>query len=258
MFGVRTTSLGDGRPTTFAYALAYLPQSSAKRKTMLGRLTGSAPAAAHAQRNNVKSETPIFVMVHLRLSSALVPSDPTVRCCKRPLPQWPWGLGWIAPVRSVRIPVPKGIAMEITTIDALCGAIAKSQLLTHDQLRELIPQWRQADGPGGSTGPERFLQWLVQHGDLTQFQADRVAKGYTTGYFLHTYKLVDRIGQGRMAGIYKAEHTLGQVVALKVLPPSRAKEPLGIGRFKREARLALKLKHPNVVRAFQVGYEAGL
>src|SRR5262249_20791579 len=77
-------------------------------------------------------------------------------------------------------------------------------------------------------------------------------------FFLGEYKILDRIGRGRMAGVYKAVHQLGQVVAIKVLPPSKAKDPRTLGRFTREARLALKLKHPNVVRAFQVGEVNGL
>ena len=53
-------------------------------------------------------------------------------------------------------------------------------------------------------------------------------------------------------------HQLGQVVAIKVLPPSRSKDPQTLGRFQRETRLAVRLKHPNVVRSFQVGQHKGL
>src|SRR5262249_15091776 len=60
------------------------------------------------------------------------------------------------------------------------------------------------------------------------------------------------------AGVYKAIHQLGQVVAIKVLPPSKAKDPHMLARFLRESRLAMRLKHPNVVRAFQVGEVNGL
>jgi hypothetical protein len=51
---------------------------------------------------------------------------------------------------------------------------------------------------------------------------------------------------------------LGLVVAIKVLPPSRAKDAQMFARFQREARLGLCLKHPNVVRGFQVGETNGL
>jgi serine/threonine protein kinase len=53
-------------------------------------------------------------------------------------------------------------------------------------------------------------------------------------------------------------HHLGQTVAIKVLPPSRSKNALFLGRFQREAALALRLKHPNVVRSFQLGEANGL
>src|SRR5260370_30335680 len=61
-----------------------------------------------------------------------------------------------------------------------------------------------------------------------------------------------------MAGVYKATHQVGQVVAIKVLPPSRAKDVQMYARFQREARLAMCLRHPNIVRAFQVGETNGL
>jgi serine/threonine protein kinase len=48
------------------------------------------------------------------------------------------------------------------------------------------------------------------------------------------------------------------VVAIKVLPPSRAKSSQMLARFQREARLSLKLKHPNVVRSYQLGESKGV
>src|SRR5207253_9275578 len=53
-------------------------------------------------------------------------------------------------------------------------------------------------------------------------------------------------------------HRTGQTVAIKILPPSKAKDPLILGRFQRESRLALRLKHPNIVRTFQAGEHNGL
>ena len=61
-----------------------------------------------------------------------------------------------------------------------------------------------------------------------------------------------------MGGVYKAVHAFGQLVALKILPASRAKNTHVLGRFQREARLLTQLDHPNVVRAFQVGESGGV
>ena len=93
---------------------------------------------------------------------------------------------------------------------------------------------------------------------MTEYQASLLVRGHADGFFLNEYKILDRLGKGRMAGVYKAQHRLGQIFAVKVLPPSRAADPNFLGRFQREAKLAMRLKHPNIVRAFQVGQAGGL
>ena len=71
------------------------------------------------------------------------------------------------------------------------------------------------------------------------------------------YKIVKKLGQGGMGAVYQAEHlALGRVVALKILPPKMAEEePDAVERFKREARSAAVLEHPNVVTTYAVGSE---
>jgi serine/threonine protein kinase len=125
-------------------------------------------------------------------------------------------------------------------------------------MKTMYQRW--ADARIANAGLSQFTKWLVANQFVTEYQASLLAKGHgePTVYFLNQYRILDRLGRGRMAGVYKAMHTLGQVVAIKVLPPSQAKNPQMLGRFEREARLSLKLKHPNVVRSFQVGEAGGL
>ena len=104
----------------------------------------------------------------------------------------------------------------------------------------------------------QFSKWLVANNYTTDYQIGLLVKGHTESFYLNQYRILERIGRGRMAGVYKAAHPLGQTVAIKVFPPSKAKHPTLLGRFQREARLAIRLKHPNVVRAFQVGDSDGL
>src|SRR5262249_55084346 len=82
-------------------------------------------------------------------------------------------------------------------------------------------------------------------------------RGHTEGFFLSQYKILDRIGRGRMAGVYRAKDAEGNVVAIKVLPPSKAKDPVLLARFQREARIAQTLAHLNVLRAREVGESSG-
>ncbi len=135
--------------------------------------------------------------------------------------------------------------------------LVRTRLVTDAEVNALHERW-QAAGGTASGEAAAFARWLVKEQYLTSYQADRLLRGHADHYFFGPYKLLDRIGQGRMAGVFKAVHRLGQVVAIKVLPPSKARDPQALRRFRREARLALRLKHPNVVRTFQTGAEGEL
>jgi serine/threonine protein kinase len=146
--------------------------------------------------------------------------------------------------------------MELT-VQNVYGLLLRSKLLPLDQAKTMYDRWN-ADARDAAGNLQAFTRWVVAHRYLTDYQASLLARGHADGFFLNQYKILDRLGKGRMAGVYKAVHELGQVVAIKVLPPSKARDPQFLARFQREARLAFKLKHPNIVRAFQVGMAAGL
>jgi serine/threonine-protein kinase len=73
------------------------------------------------------------------------------------------------------------------------------------------------------------------------------------------YELIEKIGQGGMAEVYKARHAgEGRIVALKILTSSAASDPQVVFRFQREARLLLRLRHPNIVPVEDFRVEDGL
>lgn len=104
---------------------------------------------------------------------------------------------------------------------------------------------------------ESLRRSLIAHKQLTDYQAALLMRGLADGFFLGPYRILELIAKGRMAGVYKASHESGQVVAIKVLPASKAKDAETLARFKREARLMTRLDHPNVVRSFHVGEGSG-
>lgn len=63
-----------------------------------------------------------------------------------------------------------------------------------------------------------------------------------------------KLGQGAMGAVYLAKNAEGKEVALKVLPPNLAQDQEFLERFRREARAASKLTHPNIVAALDVGF----
>jgi len=73
------------------------------------------------------------------------------------------------------------------------------------------------------------------------------------------YRLVELIGEGGMALVYKAECSLlCRMVAIKILRPQYANDIEFVERFRREARSAASLSHPNVVNIYDVGQEDGI
>ncbi len=71
------------------------------------------------------------------------------------------------------------------------------------------------------------------------------------------YRLVERIGEGGMAHVWRAQNRLGRSVAIKILKRRRVDEPVQRERFLREAELATRVQHANVVRIEAVGTERG-
>jgi serine/threonine protein kinase len=144
-----------------------------------------------------------------------------------------------------------------TSVESVCNLMARSRLLAADGIRAARQQWLQAAGASAADAG-LFAKWLVAGGHITEYQAAVLLGRRQEPLALGPYLISTRIVQGRMAGVYKASHTQGQVVAIKQLPAARAADAQTLARFQREARLAVRLQQPNVVRTFQAGEEAGL
>jgi serine/threonine protein kinase len=100
---------------------------------------------------------------------------------------------------------------------------------------------------------------LVRDGLLTPFQAERLLCGKWRNFILSgKYKVLKPLGWGGMADVCLCEHlVMRRRVAVKVLP-SRSSDPVALERFRREARAVARLRHPNIVAAYDIDHDGEL
>ncbi len=119
-----------------------------------------------------------------------------------------------------------------------------SGILARDTLREFLPP------NAAPKNAEELARELVRQRKLTKFQAAQLCQGKGKSLVLGNYVLMDKIGQGGMGAVYKAEHRrMKRLVAIKMLPPQMMNDAAAAARFQREVQAAAKLRHQNIVAA---------
>jgi serine/threonine-protein kinase len=134
--------------------------------------------------------------------------------------------------------------------ERLAHALVSRDLVTREEVQ------RCRSGDGAAPGPEALLRRLVKAGLLTAGQADRARQELSAllAQKVPGFELLEKVGQGSMGTVYKARQvSMNRLVAVKVLHPRVAADPTLLADLTREAHLAARLGHNNIVQAIDVG-----
>lgn len=139
-------------------------------------------------------------------------------------------------------------------------AALASGLVSNEELGEALSALcldDRAPDTAGTPDDAALAAKLVEMGKLNRWQATHLAAGRSK-FTLKDYRILDSIGRGGMAEVYKAEHgIMRRVVALKVLPRAKS-TPGAIASFAREIQAQAQLDHENLVRAFDAGHDGNV
>ncbi len=137
------------------------------------------------------------------------------------------------------------------SVEEFLKTVVRSGLLERDNLLEALrgfPVEQRQDTLA-------LAEHLIRSGKLSRFQARKLMQGVARGLILGSFQILSMIGKGGMGRVYLARDSRnGQLIALKVLPPSKArsKERLLV-RFQREMELSRKVSHPFLCRTIETG-----
>lgn len=146
--------------------------------------------------------------------------------------------------------------VSILSTENFLKTILKSGIIGRDELQDVVrdvPREERRDA-------ESLADFLVRKGTLTRFQASKLLRGMSVGLVLGPYQVLAPLGKGGMGTVYLARDSRSHLmVALKVLPPKRAREEERIlARFRREMEMCQRVSHPHLAWAYEVGLSRGV
>ncbi|MAE61139.1 MAG: serine/threonine protein kinase [Planctomycetaceae bacterium] len=138
-------------------------------------------------------------------------------------------------------------------VSQVIRALQETGIITAEEVERCRVDSDKTDTP--ELAPDA-LERLVANGSVTAKQIDRMRTQLAAekDRQIPGYQLLDKLGEGAMARVFKARQiSLDRIVAIKVLPQRYMSDAQFVDRFYAEGRAAAKLNPPNIVQAFDVG-----
>ncbi|MEO1495722.1 MAG: serine/threonine-protein kinase [Planctomycetota bacterium] len=140
-----------------------------------------------------------------------------------------------------------------TSADELAQGALDAGVITERELRSA-----RAEVDAAGDAMEELSQSLVRKGLLTNYQLERLQRGFRDGYVYGDYTVLYLVGSGTFARVFRAIHRKsGEVYAIKVMRSRFSQDPKRADFFRREGELGKKLVHANIVPIHDVVAEGG-
>jgi serine/threonine protein kinase len=151
---------------------------------------------------------------------------------------------------------PPAWGTETPTVHEFLRTVLRSGIVDRDGLRAALHGLPKDSRDSAAAVADH----LVKGGVLSRFQARRLLRGIAVGLVLGPYQLLAPLGKGGMGTVFMArDERSGQLVALKVLPPRRArKEERAVARFVREMAVSTRVSHPHLAWTHEAGQCQGV
>jgi len=142
------------------------------------------------------------------------------------------------------------------TLDQFVRNLARSGLMSLTEVTAFLDGCQAEQRPRDAA---TLAEELVAAKKLTPYQATAISQGKHRGLMFDEYLILEKLGEGGMGVVFKAQHRrMKRVVAIKMLPAGRLKSPDAVKRFYREVEAAARLSHPNIVTAYDAREQDGL
>jgi len=142
--------------------------------------------------------------------------------------------------------------MSQLSSDQLAQRIYECGLMGQSEIESVL----QDAGGRGRASLDAFMMALMEREHLTNWQLARVIEGHRKGYFYGKWKVLYLIGAGTFARVYRSvNRETGEIKAVKVLRSRYSADLESREQFLREARMVMKLRHPNIVPIQEVDEE---
>jgi serine/threonine protein kinase len=143
---------------------------------------------------------------------------------------------------------------SLPPVEDFLRVILRSGLIGREQLQDSLRNL-----PSESRNHSFMIaEHLIKQGKLSRFQASKLLRGSHRGLVLGHYQVLAPIGRGGMGNVYLArDQRSSQLLALKVLPPDKAKDRI-LARFRREMEMSQRVSHPHIAWTFDTGVWYGV